>query len=89
MGRPVLGSTAGGAPGPFWTGAAPSEMVRKKMAARLCKYSLDFMVELVSSFSVHSALAQTGQNASENLSPGVLFQRFQKHFPNFNFAAFA
>jgi hypothetical protein len=60
MGRPVLGSTAGGAPGLFWTGAALRETVRKKMAVRLCKYSLDFIVELVSSFSVHLALAQTG-----------------------------
>jgi hypothetical protein len=69
MGKPVLGSTEGGAPGPFWTGAAPREMVRKKMAVRLCKYSLDFMVEWVSSFSVHLALAQTGPNASNNLAP--------------------
>jgi hypothetical protein len=38
---------------------------------------------------VHPALVAIASNASKNLSPGVLFQRLQKHFPNFEFAAFA
>src|ERR1035441_7108024 len=67
MGKPVLGSTAGGAPGPFWAGAVPRETMRKKMAVRLCRCSLVFMVEYSFWFSVHPALARIRKNASKNL----------------------
>jgi hypothetical protein len=47
------------------------------------------MVGWVLILFVHPALDAIASNALKNLSPGVLFQRLQKHFPNFNFAAFA